>query len=187
MCTHDFVETPEYYVCCHCFEISTIFVHSIDMPISTVITSLPYTPITHFKARLYQLQGKQVMVIPPFILDQCASCRTFKEILDLLKSIKMAKYYKHVFKICSILGLPIPFLSYEEEEQAITIFKQKIPLKTQHNNIPYQFILYKIMELLNRTDILPYLQISKNKTKLKKYECIFFKNETREEHGDEQP
>jgi hypothetical protein len=145
------------------------------MALTTVITSVPYTPITHFKARLYQLQGKQIIAIPKSILEECKSCTTFQEVLEVLKNIKNPKMYKHVFKICSLIGLPIPFLTYEEEEQSLTIFRQKIPLKTNSNNIPYQFILYKIMELIGRHDILPYLQITKNKTKLRKYNDIFFK------------
>jgi hypothetical protein len=175
MCQHDFVQTPEFYVCRHCFEISPIFVHAVDSPMTTVITSVPYTPITHFKARLYQLQGKQVIQIPDSILEHCKSCTTFQEVLEILKNIKKPKYYKHLFKICSLLELPVPFLTYEEEEQALMVFKQKIPLKSNNNNIPYQFILYKIMQLIGRDDILPYLQISKNKTKLRKYNDIFFK------------
>jgi len=175
MCKHDFVQTPEFYVCCHCFEISPIFVHAVDMALTTVITSVPYTPITHFKARLYQLQGKQIISIPKSILEECKSCTTFQEVLEVLKNIKNPKMYKHVFKICSLIGLPIPFLTYEEEEQSLTIFRQKIPLSSSHNSIPYNFILYKILQLIGRNDVLPYLQITKNKTKLRKYESIFFK------------
>ena len=174
-CVHDFVETPEFYVCRHCFEISTIFVHAIDMPMTTVITSVPYTPITHFKSKLFALQGKQVVSIPDSILEPCKSCKTYQEVLGILKDLKKPKMYKHVFKICSLLGLPIPFLTYEQEQQAVSIFKQRIPLCSSHNSIPYNYILYKIMQLIHRDDVLPYLQISKNKTKLKKYEEVFFK------------
>jgi len=145
------------------------------MPTTTVITSVPYTPITHFKAKLYQLQGKQVITIPESILEECKSCTTFQEVLGILRNIKKPKMYKHVFKICILIGLPVPFLTYEEEEQALTIFRQKIPLSSLHNSIPYNFIFYKIMQLIERDDILPYLQITKNKTKLRKYESIFFK------------
>ena len=172
-CYHEWVRTDECYVCRHCHQIQTLFVVSINAPTYSTFISLKYQPLTHFKSRLAQLQGKENKQIPQSILDLCRECTNYKDVLNVLKSNKKPQYYKHKIKILNEIGSPIPSLSGEEELQIIDIFKLKFPMKQNKNSISYQFILYRILSLIKREDLHPFIELTKNKTKLKKYETIF--------------
>jgi hypothetical protein len=173
MCDHDWGFDTDYYVCRNCHRISTIYIDSIETSFTSQIIYVPYTPITHFKAKLQQLQGKENADIPEEIIEKCRGCKNQKDVLSILKSLKKPKFYKNLMKICNILKIKVPHFSFEEETKILSIFKQKLPLKMQSNNISYNFILYKIIQMIGRHDVLPFIQITKNKQKLKRYETIF--------------
>jgi hypothetical protein len=170
---HEYVHTDEWYECRHCHRIQPLFIVSIDAPSYTTYICLKYQPLTHFKSRLSQLQGKENKQMPQNILDLCRECKDYKDVLKVLKSNKKPQYYKHKIKILNEIGRPIPSLSGHEEQQIIDIFKQKFPMKQNKNSISYQFILFKILSLINREDLHPFIELTKNKTKLKKYDAIF--------------
>lgn len=170
---HEWIHTDEWYECRHCHRIQPIFIDAIDAPLQSTYIFLKYQPLTHFKSRLSQLQGKENKQIPIDILELCRDCNHYKEVLKVLKSNKKPQYYKHKIKILNELGRPIPSLSVPEEQKIIEIFKQRFPMKQKKNSIPYQFILFKILSLIKREDLHPYIELTKNKTKLKKYETIF--------------
>jgi len=122
---------------------------------------------------LSQLQGKENKQIPHDIIELCKGCKNYKEVLKILKSNKKPQYYKHKIKILNELGQRIPSLTVPEEQKIIEIFKQRFPMKQNKNSIPYQFVLFKILSLIKREDLHPFIELTKNKTKLKKYELIF--------------
>lgn len=170
---HEWIKTEDWFECRYCSRIQTIFVDSIDAPSQSTYIFLKYQPLTHFKSRLSQLQGKENKQIPKDILDICRDCNDYKEVLKVLKANKKPQYYKHKIKILYELGRHIPSISVPEEQKIIEIFKQRFPMKQKKNSIPYQFILFKILTLIKREDLHPYIELTKNKTKLKKYETIF--------------
>jgi hypothetical protein len=170
---HEWVHTDECYVCRQCYQIQTLFVVSIDAPSYSNFICVAYQPLTHFKSRLYQLQGKENKQIPRDIIELCNGCNNYKDVLNVLKTHKKPQYYKHKIKILTELGISVPLLTANEEQQIIDIFKQKFPMKQANNSIPYQFILCKILSLIHREDLYPFIELTKNKSKLKKYETIF--------------
>lgn len=172
-CCHEFVHTDEWYECRHCHRIQPIFIDSIDAPLQSTYIFLKYQPLTHFKSRLSQLQGKENKQIPKDILDLCRECKHFKDVLKVLKTNKKPTFYKHKIKILTELGIYVPLLTANEEQKIIEIFKQRFPMKQAKNSIPYQYVLFKILSLINREDLHPFIELTKNKTKLKKYETIF--------------
>jgi hypothetical protein len=172
-CQHEWVQTDEWYECRHCHRIQTILIDSIEAPSQSSYIFLAYQPLTHLKSRLAQLQGKENKDIPYEIIELCRGCNTYKDVLKILKSNKKPQYYKHKIKILNELGQPIPSLTSNEEQKIIDIFKQRFPLRQAKNSIPYQFILFKILSLIKREDLHPFIDLTKNKTKLKKYEMIF--------------
>jgi len=172
-CCHEWIHTDEWYECRHCHRIQPIFVDSIDAPLQSTYIFLKYQPLTHFKSRLSQLQGKENKQIPHDIIELCKGCKNYKEVLKILKSNKKPQYYKHKIKILNELGQRIPSLTVPEEQKIIEIFKQRFPMKQNKNSIPYQFVLFKILSLIKREDLHPFIELTKNKTKLKKYELIF--------------
>lgn len=172
-CQHEWIPTEEFYECRHCHKIQMSFVNSIDAPSQSSYIFLVYQPLTHFKSRLYQLQGKENKDIPKEIIELCRGCNTYKDVLKILKLNKKPRYYQNRIKILNELGQPIPSLTSNEEQKIIDIFKQRFPLRQAKNSIPYQFILFKILSLIKREDLHPFIDLTKNKTKLKKYEMIF--------------
>jgi len=166
----DLVATPEYYVCRECFRIEIIYVNPYQT--NTTVINHIYKPITHFKTKLTQLQHNEIKIIPQSVLDICKDC-TIDTILHVLKKSHNSKFYKHKILILSLLGQPVPIISKLEEEQIISIFKQKYPKVKVKNNIPYTYVLYRIMMIINRSDIFPYLDITKNTKLLQKYDEIF--------------
>ena len=173
ICHHDWVQTEEWFECRCCHRIQPILVDSIDAPSQSTYIFLKYQPLTHFKSRLSQLQGKENKQIPEDILELCCECKNYKDVLKVLKANKKPQYYKHKIKILNELGRPIPSISVPEEQKIIEIFKQRFPMKQNKNSIPYQFVLFKILSLIKREDLHPFIELTKNKTKLKKYELIF--------------
>ena len=172
-CCHEFIPTDEWYECRHCSRIQPILIDSIDAPLQSTYIFLAYQPLTHMKSRLSQLQGKEGKQIPENILDLCRECKNYKEVLKVLKTNKKPTFYKHKIKILTELGHAIPLLTATEEQKIIDIFKQRFPMRQANNSIPYQFILFKILSLINREDLHPFIELTKNKTKIKKYETIF--------------
>ena len=174
-CHHDFVQTDEWFECRHCHKIQMIFIDSIDAPSQSTYIFLKYQPLTHMKSRLSQLQGKEGKDIPAEIIDLCRDCKDYKEVLKVLKTHKKPQYYKHKIKILNELGQPIPSLSVNEEQKIIDIFKARFPLNQAKNSIPYQYIMFKILSLIKREDLHQYIDLTKNKTKIKKYDAIWNK------------
>jgi hypothetical protein len=172
---HEWIHTDEWYECRHCHRIQTFFVDSIDAPLQSTYIFLKYQPLTHFKSRLSQLQGKESKKIPHDIIELCKGCKNYKDVLKVLKTNKKPTFYKHRIKILNELGQRIPSLTVHEEQKIIEIFKQRFPMKQDKNSIPYQFVLFKILSLIKREDLHPFIELTKNKTKLKKYESIWNK------------
>lgn len=172
-CCHEWIPTDEWYECRQCHRIQPIFIDAIDAPLQSTYIFLKYQPLTHMKSRLSQLQGKESKQIPNDILDLCRDCKNYKDVLKVLKLNKKATFYKHKIKILTELGHIIPLLTATEEQKIIDIFKQRFPMRQANNSIPYQFILFKILSLIDREDFHPFIELTKNKTKIKKYETIF--------------
>ena len=165
----ELVRTDDWYECRHCHTIEPLFVEAVDASSQSYYINLAYTPVTHFKSRLAQLQGKENKLIPRDILDLCKDCKTISEIQNVLQEHQQPKFYKHKMKIANTLGITIPELSKAEEDQVLSIFRTKFPMTQNKNHIPYQFMLYQLMILIHREDIQPYLDITKDKKKLSKY------------------
>jgi hypothetical protein len=172
-CDHEWVHTDEWYECRHCHRIEQIFIDAIDAPLQSTYIFLKYQPLTHFKSRLLQLQGKESKKIPEDIIELCCECKNHKEVLKVLKANKKPKYYQNRIKILNELGRPIPRLTIPEEQKIIEIFKQRFPMRQNKNSIPYQYVLFKILSLIKREDLHPFIELTRNKTKLKKYDIIF--------------
>ena len=170
---HEYVHTNEWFECRHCHRIQPFLIDSIDAPSQSTYIYLVYQPLTYFKSRLSQLQGKENKQIPEEIIDLCRECKNYKDVLKVLKANKKPQYYKHKMKILNELGRPIPSLSIPEEQKIIDIFKARFPMKQNKNSIPYQYILFKILALIKREDLHPFIELTKNKSKIKKYETIF--------------
>lgn len=181
-------------VCDKCGNVERILVESeipsykdngADKPI------YPYKRLNHFMECINQFQAKENIVIPDNIYEQIKdvfkkrrinnfSKLTLSDVRDVLKSMKMNKYYEHVSFIYSkISGNSPPRLTYAEENKLKSLFKQidksfiKFCPKDRSNFFNYNYLLHKLFRLMQMDKYLEYFPLLKSKEKLMKQEEIW--------------
>ncbi len=159
-----------------------------------------YKRENHFNEWLAQFQAKEVTNISQEVFDllksefrkQKASKSdiTHTRVRELLKKLKLNKYYEHVPYITSILnGIKPPRMTQDLEEKLRVMFHHIQKPFTKHcpperkNFLSYSYILYKFCELLSEDDFLICFPLLKSKDKLYKQDQIW-KNITDELHWE---
>lgn len=149
-----------------------------------------YKRENHFNEWLAQFQAKEVTNIPDeiFVLlknefkKQKASKSeiTHARVRELLKKLKLNKYYEHVPYISSILnGIKPPRMTQALEEKLRIMFHHIQKPFTKHcpaerkNFLSYSYILYKFCELLSEDEFLVCFPLLKSKDKLYKQDLIW--------------
>lgn len=107
---------------------------------------------------------------------------TQSKIKDILKKLKINKYYEHVAYITHrITGVPNPHLSIELEEKLRSMFKEiQVPFlkhapPTRKNFLSYSYVLNKFLHLLGEDKYLKHFPLLKSREKLSSQEQIFKK------------
>ncbi len=151
-----------------------------------------YKRENHFNEWLAQFQAKEVTNIPQEVFDSLRSefrkqkasksDITHARVRELLKKLKMNKYYEHVPYITSILnGVTPPQMSRELEEKLRIMFHRIQQPFSNHcpsdrkNFLSYSYILYKFCELLSEDEFLVCFPLLKSKEKLYKQDQIWKK------------
>lgn len=87
---------------------------------------------------------------------------TPKKIKEILKKLRINKYYEHSNHIINKLnGIPIPHFEPELEEKLRTMFKLIQPPFVKYappdrkNFLSYSYVLHKMIQLLGRDEYLP--------------------------------
>ena len=143
-----------------------------------------YKRINHFNEWLAQFQAKESTDIPQEVFDQSLvelkkerilDTRSLKQtkIREILKKLKLNKYYEHVPHIINRLnGQNAPVMSREIEEKLRYMFREIQPSFQKHcpegrnNFLSYSYVLYKFCELLELDEYLPCFPLLKNRDKL---------------------
>jgi len=143
-----------------------------------------YKRINHFNEWLAQFQAKESTDIPQNVFDSILVELKKERILDtnnikgvkireILKKIKLNKYYEHVPHIINRLnGQNAPIMNREIEEKLRYMFKeiqpsfQKYCPAGRNNFLSYSYVLYKFCELLELDEYLPCFPLLKNRDKL---------------------
>lgn len=151
----------------------------------------PYKRLNHFMECINQFQAKENINIPNEIYDKILEVfkkRKIKDlkvlklsdIRDVLKNMKLNKYYEHVSLIYSkITGNPPPRLTYNEENNLKLLFKKvdksfmKFCPKDRSNFFNYNYLLHKLFKIMNMDKYLEYFPLLKSKEKLIKQEEIW--------------
>jgi hypothetical protein len=155
--------------------------------------SFSYKRINHFTEWISAMQAKETTDIPQLAIDsvmqRLADERvtdtkdvTVHKVREVLKKLKLRKYYEHTQLITSkITGKPPPRMTPTQEERikllfmaASTSFQQHCP-PDRSNFLSYSFVLHKFCELLGYTEFLPYFSLLKGREKLKKQDMLFEK------------
>ena len=140
-----------------------------------------YKRINHFREILAQFQAKETTQIPEEVLEnikhQIKKERislkqiTNKKAKDILKKLGYNKYYEHIPFIKDKLGIKPPVMSPELEDKLCNLFMEIQKPYSSHcpddrvNFLNYYYVLYKICELLDEREFLPFFPMLKDPIK----------------------
>lgn len=140
-----------------------------------------YKRINHFREILAQFQAKETTLIPDEVLEniklQIKKERikleqiTNKRAKDILKKLGYNKYYEHIPFIKDKLGIKPPIMSADLEERLCNLFTDiqgpyaKYCPDDRVNFLNYYYTVYKLCELLDQTQFLPYFPMLKDPEK----------------------
>ena len=140
-----------------------------------------YKRINHFREILAQFQAKETTDIPDEILEKIKN-QIKKERIninelnnsttkEILKKLGYNKYYEHIPFIKDKLGIKPPIMTPELEETLCNLFldiqtpySKHMP-KDRVNFLNYYYTVYKLCELLNEKEFLPYFPMLKDPEK----------------------
>lgn len=140
-----------------------------------------YKRINHFREILAQFQAKETTQIPECVLadvrEQIRRERltpqqvTNRKTKEMLKKLGHNKYYEHIPFIKDKLGIRPPVMSAELEETLCNLFMDiqapyaKYCPENRVNFLNYYYTVYKLCELLDQTQFLPFFPMLKDRDK----------------------
>jgi len=140
-----------------------------------------YKRINHFREILAQFQAKETTQIPDEVLEniklQITKERielkqlTNKKAKEILKKLGYNKYYEHIPFIKDKLGIRPPIMPPELEETLCNLFMEiqgpysKFCPDDRVNFLNYYYTVYKLCELLEQEEFLPYFPMLKDREK----------------------
>ena len=140
-----------------------------------------YKRINHFREILAQFQAKETTQIPEEVLNNIKSQikkerinidqLNNKKAKEILKKLGYNKYYEHIPFIKDKLGIKPPIMSIELEDKLCNLFidiqapYSKYCPDDRVNFLNYYYTVYKLCELLNQSQFLPYFPMLKDREK----------------------
>jgi len=140
-----------------------------------------YKRINHFKEILAQFQAKETTQIPEEVLENIKQQLNKERITllkftnikakEILKKLGYNKYYEHIPFIKDKLGIKPPIMTPELEETLCNLFMEiqgpyaKFCPDDRVNFLNYYYTVYKLCELLQKTEFLSYFPMLKDKEK----------------------
>lgn len=150
-----------------------------------------YKRINHFREILAQFQAKETTQIHDDVLQdiehQIKKERislgeiTTKKAKEILKKLGYNKYYEHIPFIKDKLGIKPPVMPPQLEEKLCDLFMDiqgpyaKYCPDDRVNFLNYYYTVYKLCELLNQDEFLPYFPLLKDKEKMIEQDDIWRK------------
>ena len=198
-CVHCNVElvlnsTEALFECCQCGHVEFVILDS-DKPSykdpPREVSYFAYKRINHFNEWLAQFQAKESTDIPNDVFDSIwveikkeritnMALLTQTKVRDILKKLRLNKYYEHVPHIINRLnGLPAPIMNRETEEKLRNMFKEiQIPFlkhcpKERKNFLSYSYVLHKFVQLLGYDQYLVNFPLLKSREKLHQQDIIW--------------
>jgi len=140
-----------------------------------------YKRINHFREILAQFQAKETTQIPEEVLNDIKNQikkerisqkqLTNKKAKEILKKLGYNKYYEHIPFIKDKLGIKPPVMSPELEERLCSLFMDiqqpyaKYCPEDRVNFLNYYYTVYKLCELLEQKEFLPFFPMLKDREK----------------------
>jgi len=153
-----------------------------------------YKRNNHFQECLNQLQAKENTTIPPKIIEDLTvefkkynitdpKLITYSLVKLHLKKLKYSKYYEHIPTIINeFCGLKAPVLTPELEQQLKIMFDQiqppfekwsKVVSPNRKNFLNYNYVFYKMCQILHRNEFLNCFPLLKSREKLYEHDLIW--------------
>lgn len=154
-------------------------------------SNFSYKRSNHFQEWLNSFQAKETTEIPKSVFDRVMeelyrqrisdlNDITTKKVREVLKDLKLRKYYEHVTQItCRLNGKRPPRMTPDQEEQCRLMFMaiqgpfEKNCPPDRKNFLSYSYCLYKFCELMAYDEFLPCFSLLKGRDKLFKQDMIF--------------
>lgn len=187
----------DMYVCLSCGFVINYLSELMDYGINNLhdsyMKSSIYERKNHLKQWLAQIQGKEYVDIPYFVIDililefgkqNITNLATLgvDNIKKALKKHSLSKYYENSFTILFMLnGIRPKIMSFDKEKTIIDLFMkieepfQKLKKTNRKNILRYSYILYKLCQLLDMDEFLPQLSLLKSRTKLIEQDAMWKK------------
>lgn len=140
-----------------------------------------YKRINHFREILAQFQAKETTQIPEQIFEDIKNQikkerisveqLTNKKAKDILKKLGYNKFYEHIPFIKHKLGIKPPVMTQQLEEVLCNLFMDiqgpyaKYCPDDRVNFLNYYYTIYKLCELLDQKQFLPYFPMLKDREK----------------------
>ena len=140
-----------------------------------------YKRINHFREIIAQFQAKETTQISDEIIEKIKqqiqkeriqlSNLTNKHTKDILKRLGLNKYYEHIPFIKDKLGIKPPVMTPELESTLCNLFIDiqapyaKFCPEGRVNFLNYYYTIYKLCELLDERQFLPYFPMLKDRDK----------------------
>jgi hypothetical protein len=182
-------------MCNKCFQITEYIIDSSkpsnkDLPNEVSYTA--YIRLNHFKEILSQFQAKETTQIPKEVIEAIKN-RIKKERIqniqdidnktmrDILRRLRLNKYFEHIQYISSLLGIRPPTMSEKLIETLCVLF---IELQEpwalycpeyRTNFFNYTYTLYQLCVLLDQKQYLPFIPMLKDVSKQKEQDMIWKK------------
>jgi len=140
-----------------------------------------YKRINHFREILAQFQAKETTQIPEKVIEDIKlqirkerielKTLTNNKAKEILKKLGYNKYYEHIPFIKDIIGIKPPVMTPELEETLCNLFMDiqrpyaKFCPDDRVNFLNYYYTVYKLCELLDQNQFLPYFPMLKDREK----------------------
>lgn len=174
-CPHSYKSNDGLWICCLCHRIERGMVDPYVEYKDRAITSSPYDKLTHFKEKIDEISGLSLL-IPEDVMKVCLG-KTPEEIKIELQRHRLKKYYSYVYVILRQKGIVVPTLLQHEKDRLTRLFKEieiiYSKIKKKSNMIAYHFLLSKMLPMIGRSDIVPFLYKLHSKRKIREYENLW--------------
>ena len=140
-----------------------------------------YKRINHFREILAQFQAKETTQIPSKVIEDIEQQMKKERIIliqltnhrakTILKKLGYNKYYEHIPYIKDKLGIKPPIMKPELEQRLCSLFMEiqtpyaRFCPDVRVNFLNYYYTIYKLCELLDETEFLPFFPMLKDRYK----------------------
>ena len=147
-----------------------------------------YNRLDHFKEVLGQFQGREGKHIPPEILHQIKyELPVFREataldVKKVMRKLKLTKYMENFYYILfAVTGTQPPYIKREIEDKIVRMFKLidsvwcSIERDKRRSFLNYYYILFKLLQLMGQTELLPQVPLLRTRLRLRQHDFIWQK------------